>query len=127
MKYEHKRIIETLIAGTGIVQALHLGPDMYQYGDMPLALVLCKLTQHASLTNYQAWYAFHYHMADNTILTPMAVRWTCRTTIKWERLWEPAILLFGKEDKRRVVWFEGNPNLTAGTLYTKYENRPQIK
>lgn len=117
MIYEHKVIVAKLLQGTGIVAAPDMGMDMYRYGDMPLFLLDCKLMRSASLNEWAAWYSLKFNNAGHMI-TGLAVRWNGNLRVKWDRLYEPAAMIFGRmmypDD-----WRDPGPNKTSGILRVK--------
>ena len=120
MLYEHKVIFEKLLQGTGIVPALDLGHEAYRYGDTQLFVLDCK-AKHPHLTQWAAWYSLQF-MSQGVAVTTLAIRWTGVLRVQWDRMYEPATMIFGRHMTPNE-WAEHNPHVTHGTLLVKGQVR----
>jgi len=101
MTFREDRILSAALDGTGIFKAPHLGPHIYLYGDVPISAIDCKAERGHLLDQWKGWWALRIDLPDGQSLTPCAIRWTGIGRVKWERIWNPDVIIFGRkhEDK----------------------------
>ena len=117
MMYAHQQIVHAIMAGTGIIkdpQHPGLQWNNYLYGTTPLYLVDCKERNGQHLDQWAGWYVFEFDTAQHVRYTALAIRWAGANTIRWEMMYEPAALIFGRRMEPRT--WDRNEFVTHGKM-----------
>jgi hypothetical protein len=117
MMYAHQQIVHAIMAGTGITKdPRHPGLEWnnYLYGSTPIYLVNCRERNPGHLDQWAGWYVFEFAAANNVRYSALAIRWTGANTIKWEMMFEPAALIFGRRIEPRT--WDRNEFVTHGKM-----------